>query len=144
MLTPQTPTPDFTLPDQNAVDHKLSDYLGQWVLLYFYPKDDTPGCTIEACSVQDNLPKFEELKIKVLGISADPVSSHQKFAQKYGLNFTLLSDNKKEVINKYEAGGIFTKRISYLIDPQGQILKVYANVNPETHVAEVLEDLKQV
>lgn len=144
MLLSKTLAPDFSLPDQNAVDHKLSDYLGQWVLLYFYPKDDTPGCTIEACSMQENLPKFDELGIKVLGISADPVSSHQKFAQKYGLNFTLLSDNKKEVINKYEAGGIFTKRISYLVDPQGQIFKAYENVKPETHVAEVLDDLSLV
>ena len=143
MLPLKTLAPDFSLSDQNAVDHKLSDYLGQWVLLYFYPKDDTPGCTAEACSMQDNLPKFNKLKIKVLGISADPISIHQKFAQKYGLNFTLLSDDKKEVINKYEASGIFTKRISYLIDPQGQIFKTYANVNPEAHVAEVLEDLKQ-
>lgn len=144
MLSSKIPAPDFTLPDQNAVDHKLSDYLGQWVLIYFYPKDDTPGCTIEACSIQDNLPKFQDLKIKVLGISADSTSSHQKFAQKYGLNFTLLSDDKKEVIKKYEADGIFTKRISYLINPQGQIFKAYENVNPETHVVEVLEDLKQV
>lgn len=144
MIPSKTLAPDFTLPDQNATDHKLSDYLGQWVLIYFYPKDDTPGCTIEACSIQDNLPKFDELKIKVLGISADPVSSHQKFAQKYELNFTLLSDNKKEAINKYEASGIFTKRISYLVDPQGQIFKAYENVNPETHAAEVLEDLKKV
>lgn len=142
MLSSKISAPDFTLPDQNAVDHKLSDYLGQWVLIYFYPKDDTPGCTIEACSIQDNLPKFQDLKIKVLGISADSTSSHQKFAQKYGLNFTLLSDDKKEVIKKYEADGIFTKRISYLIDPQGQIFKAYENVNPETHVTEVLEDLK--
>ncbi len=144
MLPPKTPAPDFNLPDQDAKDHKLSDYLGQWVLLYFYPKDDTPGCTIEACSIQDNLPRFDELKIKILGISADPISSHQKFAQKYGLNFTLLSDDKKEAINKYEAGGIFTKRISYLVDPQGQIFKAYENVKPEMHAAEVLEDLKQV
>ena len=142
MLSSKIPAPDFTLPDQNAVDHKLSDYIGQWVLIYFYPKDDTPGCTIEACSIQDNLPKFQDLKIKVLGISADSVSSHQKFAQKYELNFALLSDDKKEAISKYEAGGIFTKRISYLIDPQGQIFKAYESVNPETHVAEVLEDLK--
>jgi peroxiredoxin Q/BCP len=123
MLSSKILAPDFSLPDQNAVDHKLSDYIGRWVLIYFYPKDDTPGCTIEACSIQDNLPKFQDLKIKVLGVSADSTSSHQKFAQKYGLNFTLLSDDKKEVIKKYEADGIFTKRFSYLIDPQGQIFK---------------------
>lgn len=142
MLSEKTKAPDFTLPDQNSKDHKLSDCLGQWVLLYFYPKDDTPGCTTEACSVQENLAKFEELNIKVLGVSADPIHSHQKFAQKYGLNFTLLSDGNKEAINDYEAGGIFTKRISYLVDPQGQIYKAYADVNPETHVAQVLADMQ--
>ena len=144
MLTINTVAPDFTLPDQNSTDHTLSNYRGQWVLLYFYPKDDTPGCTTEACSVQENLAKLEQLHVKVLGISADPIHSHQKFAQKYGLNFTLLSDGKKEVINTYEAGGIFTKRISYLINPEGVIYKAYSDVNPDTHVAEVLADLGAV
>lgn len=142
MLLEKTLAPDFVLPDQNSIDHKLSDYRGQWVVLYFYPKDDTPGCTGEACSFQDNLLKFEKFKIKILGISADPISSHRRFAEKYGLNFTLLSDDKKEVIKKYEAEGIFTKRISYLIDPQGQIYKAYAEVNPANHVEEVLADLR--
>jgi peroxiredoxin Q/BCP len=141
MLESKTQAPDFVLQDQNSVEHTLSSYLGKWVLLYFYPKDDTPGCTTEACSVQENLSAFEQAHVTVLGISADPIHSHQKFAQKYGLHFTLLSDGKKEVINAYEAGGIFTKRISYLIDPQGRIYKAYPSVNPDTHVAEVLKDL---
>jgi peroxiredoxin Q/BCP len=141
MLSSKTPAPNFTLPDQNCINHTLSDYLGQWVLLYFYPKDDTPGCTIEACSVQDNLSKFDNLKIKILGISADSVMSHQKFAKKYNLNFRLLSDTDKKVINTYGAGGVFIKRISYLIDPEGRIFKAYDNVKPETHVTEVLVDL---
>ncbi len=154
MLPEKTSAPDFVLPDKNSTDHKLSDYRGQWVLLYFYPKDDTPGCTAEACSFQDNLPNFatamrrdpavagKNSEVKILGISADPVSSHHRFAEKYGLNFTLLSDGTKEVIKKYEAEGIFTKRISYLIDPQGQIYKAYAEVKPATHAEEVLADLR--
>lgn len=142
MLPEKTPAPDFELPDQNATNHKLSDYRGQWVILYFYPKDDTPGCTAEACLFQDNLPDFEKLKIKVFGISADPVNSHRRFAEKYKLDFTLLSDVNKEVIKKYEAGGIFTKRISYLIDTQGQIYKAYAEVKPNTHAGELLADLR--
>lgn len=142
MLHVAVDAPDFNLPDQNSVHHKLSDYIGQWVLLYFYPKDDTPGCTTEACSVQENLSKFEQLHVTVLGISADPIHSHQNFAQKYGLHFTLLSDSKKDTIDAYEAGGIFTKRISYLINPQGKIFKAYDSVNPDTHVAVVLADLE--
>ncbi|MBP6859281.1 MAG: peroxiredoxin [Candidatus Magasanikbacteria bacterium] len=144
MLHVAAVAPDFNLPDQNSVNHKLSDYIGQWVLLYFYPKDDTPGCTTEACSVQENLSKFEQLHVIVLGISADPVQSHQNFAQKYGLHFTLLSDSKKDTISAYEAGGIFTKRISYLIDPHGKIFKAYNAVDPDTHVATVLADLESV
>ena len=141
MLPEKSAAPDFILPDQNAVNHKLSDYLGQWIILYFYPKDDTPGCTMEACSFQDKLADFEKLKVKILGVSADSTSSHYKFAAKYELNFTLLSDDKKEVIKKYEAEGIFTKRISYLIDPEGQIYKTYAEFKPETHADAVLADL---
>ncbi len=162
MLSEKTPAPDFELPDQNSANHKLSDYRGQWVILYFYPKDDTPGCTAEACSFQETFsrvcPDFalsqnrgsailvdakigKKLKIKILGISADPVSSHRRFAEKYNLNFTLLSDGNKEVIKKYEAEGIFTKRISYLIDPQGQIYKTYAEFKPDAHAKEVLADL---
>lgn len=144
MLTIKNPAPDFTLSDQNAQHRTLSNYLGQWVLLYFYPKDDTPGCTIEACSIQSNLPDFKKLNIVVLGISADSVESHQQFAGKYNLHFSLLADVDKEVIKKYEADGIFVKRISYLIDPEGKIYKAYDKVNPETHVTEVLKDLEQV
>ena len=141
MLLEQTKAPDFNLPDQHGQNHSLSDYLGQWVLVYFYPKDDTPGCTTEACSMRDNLPAFEKLKLKVLGISADSPESHQEFIKKYGLNFTLLADINKTVINEYGAGGTFVKRISYLINPEGNIYKAYPKVDPSTHVAEVLQDL---
>jgi thioredoxin-dependent peroxiredoxin len=141
MLKEKSKAPNFKLLDQDGNEHALSAYLGKWVLLYFYPKDDTPGCTKEACSFRDNFPEFNKLGIKVFGISADSVESHKKFAEKYGLNFTLLSDQTKEVIKAYEAGGAFTKRVSYLVDTEGAIFKSYAKVIPADHAEEVLRDL---
>ncbi len=144
--------PGFSLPDQAGEMHSLSEYVGSWVLVYFYPKDDTEGCTKEACAIGDNFPAFKKLKAKVLGISIDSVKSHDKFAKKYKLPFTLLSDEDKKVVNKYGVWGLKkfmgreymgTKRMSFLIDPKGDILKVYEKVNPVTHAEEVLEDLKQ-
>lgn len=145
--------PNFTLPDQNGKDHKLSDYKGSWVLVYFYPKDDTPGCTKEACSIRDNFPKFKKSKAIVLGVSVDSVKSHAKFAEKYDLPFILLSDEDKKVVKKY---GVWAKkkfmgkeymgtvRTSFLIDPAGKIAKIYEKVNPETHAEEVLKDLQKI
>src|SRR3989344_7953311 len=93
--------PDFTLLDQDGKERRLSDYLGKSVLLYFYPKDDTPGCTTEACSFRDNLPRFEKSDIIVLGISKDSVKAHKKFSEKFGLPFTLLADTERKVIEIY-------------------------------------------
>lgn len=145
--------PAFSLPDQDNMLHSLSDYHGKWVLLYFYPKDDTPGCTIEACSMRDNLPHFDDIKAVVLGISVDNVESHKKFAQKHNLPFTLLADTDKITVQEYgvwQSKKMFgkeitgTKRTSFLIDPQGNIAKIYPNVNPLTHAKEVLKDLQQL
>ena len=144
MLEEKILAPDFTLPDQNGTVHSLSGYRGQWVLVYFYPKDDTPGCTKEACSFRDNLPNFDKLNVKVLGISADKPESHAKFVNKYGLNFTLLADPNRSAIKSYDAGGLTTKRISYLIDPSGHIYKIYPKVKPIEHAEEVLADLAGV
>ena len=94
--------PDFTLPDQTGKTHKLSTYKGKWVLLYFYPKDDTPGCTKEACGIRDEFPKFKKMDAVVFGVSADSVERHKKFADKYKLPFTLLSDEDKKVLKLYE------------------------------------------
>lgn len=141
MLKENSVAPDFSLLDETGATHKLSQYLGSWVLLYFYPKDDTPGCTKEACSFRDNFPDFAKLNLKVLGISADTPESHAKFVKKYSLNFTLLSDRKREVIKIYEADGLRILRVSYLIDPIGKIFKTYPNVKPSEHAAEVLADL---
>lgn len=147
---PNTSAPDFSLPDENGKIHTLSDYRGRWVLIYFYPKDDTSGCTREACVIRDRFTEFEQHNAVVLGISKDPVKHHGKFKTKYRLPFTLLSDETKEVQQLY---GVWQKkkfmgreymgtlRNSFLIDPQGNIAKVYEKVKPEEHAGEVLEDL---
>jgi peroxiredoxin Q/BCP len=133
--------PNFSLEDQFGKIHSLADYKGRYVLLYFYPKDDTPGCTKEACAIRDLYKDFELNNVKVLGVNTDSVESHRKFANKYDLPFTLLSDPKKEAIKLYDAGFIFVKRISYLIGPDGKIAKVYPKVSPTEHGAEILKDI---
>jgi peroxiredoxin Q/BCP len=146
------PAPNFSLPDQDGEIHKLSDYTGKWVLLYFYPKDDTPGCTKEACSLRDNFPHFQNSELTVLGISKDSITSHKKFAEKYTLPFPLLADEQKEVIQAYDVWqeksmmgkkymGIV--RTSFLIDQEGKIAKIYEKVKPEVHVKEVLSDIQK-
>ncbi len=140
--------PDFELPDQNGETHKLSDFSGKKVLVYFYPKDFTSGCTTEACSLRDSFPRFKG--VEVFGISTDSVASHKKFADKYKLPFTLLADKNKEVVKLYDVykpkkflGKEFlgTLRTSFLIDEKGKILKIYENVKPAVHATEVLTDL---
>jgi peroxiredoxin Q/BCP len=145
--------PAFNLPDQNGEKHRLSDYVGQWILIYFYPKDNTSGCTKEACAIRDNYPAFRKLKIKVFGVSKDSVESHQRFAGKYDLPFTLLSDEKLGMLKKY---GVWRKkkmagreymgivRMSFLVDPAGRIAKIYKKVKPPEHAEEVLDDLKKL
>ena len=142
--------PEFSLPDQDGKSHSLADYAGQWVLLYFYPKDDTPGCTTVACSLRDNFPAFGKLKAVVLGVSTDAVKKHKKFADKYKLPFTLLADEEKTLVNAYGVWGkkkfmgreyMGTNRMSFLISPEGKIAKIYEKVKPKEHAAEVLSDL---
>jgi peroxiredoxin Q/BCP len=145
--------PEFTLPDQNGTMHNLTQYRGQWIVLYFYPKDDTPGCTKEACSFRDNFEALRERGIVVLGVSKDTQASHKKFADKFNLNFTLLSDESTEMIKSYEAfgekkfmGKTFQgiHRITYVIDPQGIIRKVYEKVKVEEHAQEILRDINSL
>lgn len=144
--------PDFSLPDQAGGIRALKEYAGKWVLLYFYPKDDTPGCTVEACTIRDEWGKFKRAGLVVLGASVDSVKSHAKFVEKYELPFTLLSDENKELVKAYgvwgkkkfmgrEYLGIF--RNSFLIDPKGKIAKIYEGVKPAEHAEEVLRDLPQ-
>lgn len=145
--------PLFSLPDQNGVMHELAHEEGNWVLLYFYPKDDTPGCTKEACMIRDAFPQFKKLSITVFGVSTDSVKSHKKFEEKYELPFTLLSDEEKQVVTQYGVWGkkkfmgreyMGTNRVSFLIGPDGKIAKVYPSVKPEQHADEVLADLKSL
>jgi thioredoxin-dependent peroxiredoxin len=141
MLKEHTQAPDFCLTDQNGNTHCLADYKGKQVLLYFYPKDDTPGCTKEACAFRDTHASFASSDIIILGISSDDKSSHLAFAQKYDLPFPLLADTERHVIRAYSADGTLgTKRISYLISPEGTIAKSYESVSPESHATEVLGD----
>lgn len=144
---------NFELPDQDGKTHKLSDYLGKWVIVYFYPKDDTPGCTKEACNFRDGSSEYTKRNVEIIGISKDSVASHKKFADKYSLNFTLLADPDHSTIEKFgawgkkkflgkEYDGIF--RNTVLIDPKGEIVKEYKGVNPLTHSGEILKDLDQL
>ena len=150
MIEIDSQAPDFSLQDQHGKARSLSDYRGDWVLFYAYPKDDTPGCTKEACMIRDVWSEFEAAGVTVLGISADSVASHKKFAEKHKLPFTLLADPEREVLEKYgmlKDKSMFGKtflgiqRMSYLIDPKGIIRKVYPKVKPEAHADEVLTDV---
>lgn len=153
MITENTQAPDFSLPDETEVVHSLKSYEGQTVLLYFYPKDDTPGCTKEACMIAEVYDDFKALNIVVLGVSKDSPASHKRFKEKYHLPFTLLSDPKGDCIESYGAWGekslfgrsfMGIKRCSFLIDERGVIKKVYPNVNPATHALEILSDIRNL
>ena len=147
MLEIGTLAPDFTLPDQDGVAHSLSQYRGQKVILYFYPKDSTPGCTKQACSYSERLPQIREKGAVVLGISKDSVASHRKFADKYGLAFTLLADPERTVIEAYDVWkekknygkvSMGVVRSTYLINEEGIIEKVMPKVKPDTNADEIL------
>lgn len=151
MIKEGTKAPEISLPDQEGKVHTLSMYRGKWVLVYFYPKDDTPGCTKEACAIRDVDPDLRSLDAVVLGVSTDTVASHKKFAEKYQLPFPLLADVDRAVVDAYGVWGPKNfmgrdyegiLRTSFLIDPNGVVRKVYEQVKPEIHAAEVLADLK--
>ena len=144
------PAPDFTLKDENGTEHSLSDYMGQPVVLYFYPKDDTPGCTKEACAFRDDYSAYENSGVTILGVSPDTPESHQKFKKKYDLPFTLLADTDHQVSDRYGVWGPKkfmgreyegVQRTTFLIDPQGQITRVFENVKPAQHSQEILAAL---
>ena len=141
--------PDFTLPDQTGTARSLGDYAGRWLVVYFYPKDDTPGCTTEACSFRDGNADLAARGIQVIGISKDSVKSHAKFAEKYHLEFPLLSDPDHAVIAAYGAWGPKKfmgkeyegiRRETFLIDPTGKIVKKYPDVTPKDHAVLILKD----
>jgi peroxiredoxin Q/BCP len=140
--------PDFKLQDQNGKWHELKDYRGKWVALYFYPKDQTPGCTTQACTFRDNIFALRDANAQVLGVSVDDVESHKKFSEKHGLPFPILADPTKEVTKKYGVLKTYlgtmelAKRDTFLIDPQGKIVKHYADVDPKADSTNVLNDIK--
>jgi peroxiredoxin Q/BCP len=150
MTQPPYPAPDFSLPDESGSVHSLKDFAGQWLVLYFYPADETPGCTVEACSLRDARDNLAELGAQIVGISKDPISAHEKFKAKHSLNFTLLSDPDKVVINAYGAWGKKqfgvegTLRKTFIIDPTGTIVKVFGRVTPLGHGDQVIGELKRL
>ncbi|MDE3208495.1 MAG: peroxiredoxin, partial [Pseudomonadota bacterium] len=141
--------PDFSLNDSEGKTHHLSDFLGRWVVLYFYPKDDTPICTAEACSFRDNMAQLAAKGVSVIGISLDSLESHARFAARYGLPFLLLSDNKAKVARLY--GTLihlvlcrFSRRDTFIIDPQGRIARIFHAVNPATQIPLLLDSLAEL
>lgn len=142
--------PDFTLLDSDGQTHSLGEYRGKWLVLYFYPKDDTPGCTTEACSFRDARDTLTDLGAEVIGISKDAPSLHEQFKTKYNLNFTLLSDPEGSVIDAYGAWGkkMFGRegilRKTFIINPEGQVVKAYGRVTPVGHGEQVVAELKHL
>jgi thioredoxin-dependent peroxiredoxin len=139
--------PDFSVPDQDGKMVSLKDYKGKKVILYFYPKDDTSGCTAEACNLQDNRPLITKKNYEIIGVSADTVKSHKKFADKFHLSFKLLADTEKDIINKYGAWGekmLFGRkymgilRVTYLIDEKGLIEQVITDVDTKNHTEQIV------
>jgi thioredoxin-dependent peroxiredoxin len=152
MLKEGDSAPAFSLPDQSAKTHHLSDYKGKWIVLYFYPKDMTPGCTTEACHFRDDYTIFSGMDVVILGISKDSIQQHQKFTTKYELPFALLSDENDRVAEAY---GVWQKksmygktymgikRMTFLIDPRQKIARIYDTVDVDHHSREIIEDLKK-
>ncbi len=153
MLKVGKKAPTFKLVDQDGVTHTQKEFVGAWTVVYFYPKDDTPGCTKEACMIADVYKDFKRNKVTVFGVSKDSPKSHKKFAEKYSLPFTLLSDEDMVMITKYGAfkeKQMFgkpvrgTHRVSYLIGPEGSVVNVYPEVDPAGHALELLADIKAI
>jgi peroxiredoxin Q/BCP len=143
------PAPDFALPDQQGKTRRLADWRGKWLVLYFYPKNDTPGCTEEACTFRDDWLQLQALGAEVVGISVDSSASHAAFAQKYKLPFPLLADEKGEVAARYGTLSDwvvfkYARRYTFVIDPQGRLAKAYRSVDTAKHSAEIVADLKQL
>ncbi len=143
------PAPEFELPDQDGQLHSLEDYRDRWVVLYFYPKDETPGCTAQACEFRDNIFAYRELNAQILGVSLDDIESHKAFAENHGLPFPLLADTQGDAADAYGVktrsfGMTHARRQTFIIDPDGNLALHYEDVDPDTHSAEVLADLERL
>ena len=145
--------PGFKLLDQEGNVHKLKDYKGKWLVIYFYPKDNTPGCSKEACNFRDNIDPIRELGARVVGVSTDTVKKHANFVKKFKIPFTLLADEGQKMVNDYGVWGLKkfmgreymgTNRMTFIVNPQGKIAKVYPKVKAATHGGEVLADLARI
>ena len=152
MLQPGTKAPDFTLPDQNGTMHSLKDYRGKKVILYFYPKDNTSGCTKQACGFSERYPHFREKGVEILGVSKDSVESHKRFEEKYGLAFTLLADPERKVLEAYDVWKEKTNygkvsmgvvRTTYLIDEKGVIIRAQDKVKAADNPEEMLQVISE-
>lgn len=149
-MKPPYPAPNFSLADNAGQTHSLDEYAGKWVVLYFYPKDDTPGCTAQACSLRDARDTLADMGAEIVGISKDDANSHEKFRAKYALNFTLLTDPEATAINAYDAWGkkMFGHegilRKTFIINPAGQVVKVYGRATPMGHGQQVIEELQRL
>ena len=153
MIKENTKAPDFKLPSTSKKDYSLKDSIGKYVIIYFYPKDDTPGCTTETNDFNKLLPKFKRLNCEILGISKDNLNSHEKFKNKYKIKFDLLADEEKKVLKKYKVWAkkkfmgrefLGIVRTTFLIDKKGKILKIWNNVKVNGHAQEVLETLENI
>lgn len=148
MNTVPYPAPNFVLPGTDSKTYSLKDFAGKWVVLYFYPKDDTPGCTTQACSLRDARDTLAEMGAEIVGVSKDDASSHEKFKQKHSLNFTLLTDAEATTITAYGAWGkkMYGRegilRKTFIINPEGMVVKVYGRATPLGHGDAVIADLK--
>ncbi len=141
--------PDFSLPDQAGAKRSLGEFRGRWIVLYFYPKDDTPGCTTEACALRDDYLGLSELGAQILGVSLDSAESHAAFTKKHGLPFPLLVDEGGQVAEKYGAlWGIwplrYAKRHTFVINPEGKIVQIYRKVDPKSHSQQLISDLRSL
>jgi peroxiredoxin Q/BCP len=150
MLKPPYKAPDFSLPDETGKTYTVNNFKGQWLILYFYPADDTPGCTIEACSLRDARDDIAELGAQIVGVSKDDAAAHEKFKAKHSLNFTLLTDPNKVAITAYGAWGKKqfgvegVLRRTFIINPEGTVVKVYGRVTPEGHGEQIVSELKKL
>jgi thioredoxin-dependent peroxiredoxin len=150
MLSAGNRFPDFSLPNQDGKTTKLGDFAGHWLVVYFYPKDDTPGCTIQGKAMTATKADFDEAGIKVVGVSADDVASHKNFCNKFAFTIDLLADTNSDLMKKLGIGTAewkgmkFWERTTFVVDPQGVIRKVYEKVNPEGHEKVLLDDIKKL